>query len=98
VAPCDGGYYCKSGSPDPNPSDYWFPIEAAPCAEGYYCPNGTLLPIPCPANTMKNYTGGYGIPSDCTPCLAGRFCLNGKVGDDYADDYINFFIDVTYFE
>lgn len=82
VAPCDGGYYCKSGSPDPNPSGYWFPVEAAPCAKGYYCPNGTLLPIPCPENTMKNYTGGYGIPSDCTPCLAGRFCLNGKDDDD----------------
>lgn len=100
VAPCDGGYYCKAGSPDPNPSGYRFPIEAAPCAEGYYCPNGTLLPIPCPANTMKNYTGGYGRLSDCTPCLAGRYCLNGKIdndNDDYDDDdFIHFFIDVTY--
>ena len=58
--------------------EYWFPVEAGPCQEGYYCPNGTLLPIPCPDNTMKNYTGGYGIVSDCTPCLAGKFCLNGN--------------------
>ena len=58
--------------------EYWFPVEAGPCQEGYYCPNGTLLPIPCPDNTMKNYTGGYGIASDCTPCLAGKFCLNGN--------------------
>ena len=84
VAKCDGGYYCKTGSPDPNPDGYRYPVEAGPCAMGYYCPNGTLVPIPCPDNTMKNYTGGYGEPSDCTPCPAGRFCLNGNGGSgDY---------------
>lgn len=57
---------------------YWHPVEAGPCQEGYYCPNGTLLPIPCPDNTMKNYTGGYGHVSDCTACYAGKVCVNGK--------------------
>lgn len=56
---------------------YWHPVEAGPCQEGYYCPNGTLLPIPCPDNTMKNYTGGYGHVSDCTACYAGKVCVNG---------------------
>ena len=61
-----------------NSAGYWHPVEAGPCQEGYYCPNGTLQPIPCPDNTMKNYTGGYGKVSDCHPCLPGRFCLNGN--------------------
>ena len=78
--PCVGGYYCKSRSPDPNPSasgNYSHKVEAGPCAAGYYCPNGTLNPIPCPNNTLKDYEGGSGLVSDCKPCPAGKQCFGG---------------------
>jgi hypothetical protein len=76
---CAGGYYCKSRSPDPNPSsrNYSHQVEAGPCAAGYYCPNGTLYPIPCPNNTLKENEGGNGLVSDCKPCPAGKQCFGG---------------------
>lgn len=79
AGPCNAGYYCKSRSPDPNPSfgNYSHPVEAGPCAVGYYCPNGTLNPVPCPNNTLKDYVGGFGLVSDCKPCPAGKQCFGG---------------------
>ena len=79
ISTCMGGFFCKSGSPDPNPDGYWPPVEAGPCPMGYFCPNGTKAPLPCPDNTMKNYTGGTGYASDCLSCPAGRYCVNGKI-------------------
>ena len=75
---CVGGYFCKSKSPSPTPTFQEGNEENGPCKEGHYCPNATTVPIPCPDNTMKNYTGGDGTVSDCKPCVAGRYCYNGK--------------------
>lgn len=79
IGTCAGGYFCKSGSPDPNPNGHVPPVVAGPCSMGYFCPNGTLAPQPCPDKTMKNYTGGAGTVNDCTTCPAGRYCINGKL-------------------
>ena len=84
--PCAGGYYCKSRSPDPNPSgNYSHQVEAGPCAAGFYCPNGTLNPIPCPNNTFKGYEGGNGLISDCKPCPAGKQCFKGEYSSKIED-------------
>ena len=87
VGRCLGGYFCKSGSPDPNPDGYWYPVEAGPCKAGYYCPNGTLAPIPCPDNTRKLLPGGDGTESDCKVCPPGIHCINGKGLEMYGNEH-----------
>ena len=77
IAPCHGGYFCRSGSSDPNPSGT--SGDARMCKPGHYCPNGTKTEIPCPGNTRKPGFGGDGVVADCKTCPPGLHCYNGKL-------------------
>ena len=44
IGPCHGGYYCKSRSPDPNPTGIWNGIDAS------------IAISPCPNNVTGNYS------------------------------------------
>ena len=62
VGPCDGGYYCKSRSPDPNPTGVWKAMDSS------------IVITPCPNNITGNYSGG----DNCSSCRTGKFCLHRK--------------------
>ncbi|XP_046718698.1 zonadhesin isoform X3 [Silurus meridionalis] len=73
---CQEGYFCQSGSPYPAPFNTSSLTRNGPCPQGHFCPSGTLRPLPCPAGTIRNLTGGYSIDS-CLPCPAGHYCSSG---------------------
>ena len=52
------------------------PIVGALCPAGSYCPEGTLLPVPCPNDTLNEYEGAQSV-FDCGACPAGFECLEG---------------------
>ena len=62
VGPCDGGYYCKSRSPDPNPTGVWKAMDSS------------VVITPCPNNITSNYSGS----NNCSSCRTGKFCLHRK--------------------
>jgi len=45
VGPCHGGYYCKSRSPDPNPTGVWNAVDS-------------IIITPCVNNSTGNYSSG----------------------------------------
>ncbi|KAF3692794.1 Sushi, von Willebrand factor type A, EGF and pentraxin domain-containing protein 1 [Channa argus] len=68
TGPCEAGYYCPTGSPSPNSTEYQvvclFFVDSAA---------GTALPEPCPRGTFSNQTGAHSY-SVCTPCPSGVYC------------------------
>ncbi|XP_028320851.1 uncharacterized protein LOC114474630 [Gouania willdenowi] len=71
--PCLQGYFCQAGATEPTPqSSDNFPRNGL-CPVGHYCPEGCLSPIPCPAGSIRNTTGGVSMES-CTSCPAGQYC------------------------
>nr|XP_054760934.1 uncharacterized protein LOC129267226 [Lytechinus pictus] len=70
--PCDGGFYCRSGSDARQPSES-SRGDAGVCPEGYYCVQGTGEPEPCPPSTFNNVTG-ISILDECQDCLEGHYC------------------------
>ncbi|XP_067220463.1 multiple epidermal growth factor-like domains protein 11 [Chanodichthys erythropterus] len=87
---CQQGYFCQGGSPNPAPLNMSGYLRNGPCPLGHFCPSGTLMPLPCPAGSIRNFTGGYSIES-CLPCPAGHYCasegLNAPTGPCAAGFY-----------
>ncbi|XP_077045946.1 uncharacterized protein LOC143695621 [Agelaius phoeniceus] len=72
---CSAGYFCHGGATDATPrGTAGFPLSG-PCPPGHYCPQGTPFPVPCPAGTLNNATGG-GSQDSCVPCSPGAFCAS----------------------
>ncbi|XP_063797931.1 uncharacterized protein LOC134965400 [Pseudophryne corroboree] len=44
---------------------------------GFYCEEGTVLPKPCPANTVRGSPGGR-QREDCGPCPLGHWCIEAS--------------------
>ena len=64
VGPCHGGYYCKSRSPDPNPTGVWNAVDAS------------IAISPCPDNMTGNHSDGY--CSNCRTgkfCVHGKYVV-----------------------
>ena len=81
---CAPGYWCRKGSPVPNPTVHMPSTNLTefmygPCPPGFHCPNATVNPVPCRNHTFKPNWGGVGQESDCRPCPAGQQCFEGKV-------------------
>ena len=68
---CDGGWYCSSESPSPQPSD---PMFGAMCTPGFYCPEGSSVPLACLAGHFCNASG---LSATSGLCSAGYYC-NGS--------------------
>jgi hypothetical protein len=66
--PCDGGYFCLSGSTTPRPLGG--DATGKPCDRGYYCPEGSVSMIACPGGRFENRQGS----TLCQICPEGYFC------------------------
>ncbi|XP_075046430.1 uncharacterized protein LOC142107145 [Mixophyes fleayi] len=86
--PCAAGHFCLSGSSEYTPyvqnfsrssltECNWGQMCAGICPPGFYCQEGTILPNPCPANTVRNSPGGR-KREDCGPCPLGYWCKEGN--------------------
>ncbi|XP_021231890.1 zonadhesin-like isoform X5 [Numida meleagris] len=91
VGKCAAGYFCLAGSSQATPQGpgfswrfpsgcQWGQACAGLCPAGFYCLEGSELPIPCPANTIRDVPGA-GQREDCLPCPPGHWC---KAGDSEA--------------
>jgi len=77
---CDAGYFCSSGSSNPQnarcSTDHECPrgtVTEVPCAEGKFTPgSGAVACTTCNAGAYCTGTGGQ------TPCPAGRYCNNDR--------------------
>ncbi|XP_062329421.1 multiple epidermal growth factor-like domains protein 6 [Osmerus eperlanus] len=69
TGPCLPGFYCLEGSQSAAPEPG---LSGGLCPSGHYCERGTSVPVPCPAGTQRNQTGGTST-DDCTPCPEGWF-------------------------
>ena len=91
VAPtglCNSGFTCLSGSVSPSPSGLGWKqgeIQAlqaitgnAVCPAGSFCESGSVLPVSCPAGTLRSTSQARSL-SDCLSCNAGRYCAAGSV-------------------
>ena len=79
---CPAGYYCGSGTIQPNI-----------CPKGHYCPEGTdNFPLNCPIGTFNSIEGIESI-TDCQNCTAGMYCddlaLTEPTGNCTAGYYCN---------
>ncbi|XP_067364271.1 uncharacterized protein si:ch211-286b4.4 [Channa argus] len=74
TGPCEAGYYCPTGSPSPNSTEYQGNSDGSHlCPSGHYCPPGTGNPLPCPAGSLSISQGLRGV-EECPPCPSGLFC------------------------
>ncbi|XP_014845642.1 PREDICTED: uncharacterized protein LOC106919650 isoform X3 [Poecilia mexicana] len=72
-APCLQGYFCQGGATVPTPESSETFLRNGLCPVGHYCPAGSLTPLPCPAGSIRNATGGVSMES-CFACPAGHYC------------------------
>ncbi|KAM7082943.1 uncharacterized protein J5F26_014046 [Ciconia maguari] len=88
---CAAGYFCLAGSSQSTPQGHgfswrflsgcrWGQVCAGLCPAGFYCLEGSEVPIPCPANTIRDVPGAV-KREDCLPCPPGHWC---KAGDSEA--------------
>ncbi|XP_075462631.1 uncharacterized protein LOC142498007 [Ascaphus truei] len=86
--PCAAGHFCLAGSSEYTPyvqnfsrsslsECHWGQMCAAICPAGFYCPEGTILPKPCPANTLRASPGAR-HREDCLSCPLGHWCKEGN--------------------
>nr|DBA16528.1 TPA: hypothetical protein GDO54_003912 [Pyxicephalus adspersus] len=86
--PCAAGHFCLSGSSEYTPyvqnfsrsiltECNWGQMCAGTCPPGFYCQEGTVLPTPCPANTLRSFPGAR-HRNDCLPCPVGHWCKEGS--------------------
>ncbi|KAM3922961.1 uncharacterized protein RB166_012036 [Leptodactylus fuscus] len=86
--PCAAGHFCLSGSSEYTPyvqnfsrstltECNWGQMCAGICPPGFYCQEGTVMPIPCPANTVRGSPGGR-HREDCGSCPRGYWCKEGN--------------------
>lgn len=73
ISECEGGNWCRGGSPSPTLSPETREHQIITCPAGFYCPQGTPIPKPCDPNTINKLTG-QSSASSCQPCKAGYFC------------------------
>ncbi|XP_072282810.1 uncharacterized protein [Pyxicephalus adspersus] len=87
--PCAAGHFCLSGSSEYTPyvqnfsrsiltECNWGQMCAGTCPPGFYCQEGTVLPTPCPANTLRSFPGAR-HRNDCLPCPVGHWCKEGNM-------------------
>ncbi|XP_063291751.1 zonadhesin-like [Pelobates fuscus] len=85
---CSAGHFCLSGSSEYTPYGQnfsrsslnecrWGQMCAGICPAGFYCQEGTVLPHPCPANTLRMAPGAR-HRNDCLPCPQGYWCREGN--------------------
>jgi hypothetical protein len=69
------GFYCLQGCNTSTPhATHAYEVGVGDvCPAGHYCPQGTGLPIPCPAGTYNERTGGT-APNSCSSCSPGQYC------------------------
>nr|XP_057935999.1 SCO-spondin isoform X4 [Doryrhamphus excisus] len=67
--PCLPGFYCLDGSQTAAPISS---VAGGVCPAGYYCAEGSSVPLPCPAGSFRNETGGKG-KDDCKTCPPGFY-------------------------
>ncbi|XP_069804021.1 uncharacterized protein [Dendropsophus ebraccatus] len=90
LGPCAAGHFCLSGSSEytPHVQNFsrssltecnWGQMCAGICPPGFYCQEGTVLPSPCPPNTVRISPGGR-HREDCESCPRGYWCKEGALG------------------
>ncbi|KAG8568304.1 hypothetical protein GDO81_013953 [Engystomops pustulosus] len=75
LGPCAAGHFCLSGSSEYTP--YVQNFSRSTLTECFYCQEGTVLPTPCPANTVRSSPGGR-YREDCVLCPRGYWCKEGN--------------------
>ncbi|XP_068098135.1 neurogenic locus notch homolog protein 1-like [Hyperolius riggenbachi] len=86
--PCAAGHFCLSGSSEFTPYFQNFSrttltecnlgqMCAGICPPGFYCEVGTVLPRPCPADTLRS-TQGARHKEECLTCPTGFWCKEGN--------------------
>ena len=71
---CYEGFYCKSGSPRPDPIGK---IYGDICPAGGFCLLGSQSPSACPDGKYNPFQGAKSS-SDCAPCTPGSYCLGAN--------------------
>ncbi|KAM4652057.1 LOW QUALITY PROTEIN: uncharacterized protein O3C94_014393 [Discoglossus pictus] len=71
--PCQGGYFCTSGSLVHNPTGNLNETFGGPCPIGHFCPPSSGIPVPCPIGTYSDRLS-LSAELECIPCPPGYYC------------------------